>query len=61
MEIIENDSIIIRCDSCGAETKISSSEREKRPLYEFGYFGFKNKLFCKACCDRLLFPIIINK
>lgn len=58
MIIIGNDSIILKCDSCGKETKVSASEKDK-PLMEFGYYRFKeralkDKIFCCECTNMRL-------
>lgn len=56
MIVIDKDSIILKCDSCGKETKVSASEKDK-PLMEFGYYSFKeikDKIFCCDCTNLRL-------
>lgn len=52
MEIKDKDSIILKCDNCGEELIVPSSERDK-PYRELGYYGFGKKLFCSDCVSRL--------
>jgi len=52
MEIKNKDSIILKCDSCGEELSIPSSESNK-PTREFGYYGFGKELLCSDCVSRL--------
>lgn len=60
MEIKNKDSIILKCDDCGAEYKIPSAERDK-PYRELGYYGFGKKLLCCSCLERLGGGLVISK
>ena len=60
MEIKNKDSIILKCDSCGAEYNIPSSERDK-PYRELGYYGFGKKLICNDCLNKLGGGVVYSK